>query len=95
MARGAEAKKVITEKLFEVFDGAFLYNNNKEIRVPMVDNGENVEIKITLVCAKDNVGDGDAAVALSENETSSEAPISAPSADELQAVQNIMQKLNL
>ena len=57
-ARGTEAKKEITEKILETFSGSFLYDNGKEIRIPMVENGENIQIKVNLVCAKTNVDNG-------------------------------------
>lgn len=53
-ARGAECKAAIEAKLLEVFAGAF--KNGKEIRIPMQENGETVEIKVTLTAAKDVVG---------------------------------------
>lgn len=54
-ARGSEEKEFITKKLLETFDGSFLYNNGKEIRIPVTKNGENLQIKIALTCAKTNV----------------------------------------
>ena len=52
--RGAESKSAITQKILDTFDGAFLYD--KEIRIPMNENGEIVQIKCVLTCAKVNVG---------------------------------------
>lgn len=59
MAKGQESKAIVMKKLMEVFDNAFLYNDGKELRVPMIENGEEVQIKIALTCAKDNVQPGD------------------------------------
>ena len=56
MARGSVSKEIITAKLLEVFNGSFI--NNKEIRVPMIEDGSPIEIKITLTAAKDIVGGG-------------------------------------
>ena len=53
MAKGAQAKEVITEKILATFPNSFKYD--KEIRVPIEENGEEVQIKITLTCAKTNV----------------------------------------
>jgi hypothetical protein len=53
MAEGAEAKQIVTKKLLEIFDGAFEYG--KELRIPMTEGGEQVQIKVTLTCAKENV----------------------------------------
>ena len=50
--RGANEKLEIQNKILEIFPGAFLYD--KHIRVPMGD----VQIKITLTTAKNNVGAG-------------------------------------
>ena len=51
-SRGAEEKLQIQNQILETFNGAFAYD--KEIRVPVGD----VQIKIVLTCAKDNVAAG-------------------------------------
>lgn len=54
--KGAEAKAEITKKLLETFEGSFLYNGGKEIRIPFNEaEAGDVQIKITLTCAKENV----------------------------------------
>lgn len=53
-ARGSVSKETITAKIMEVFPNAFKYE--KELRVPMEEDGERVEIKIVMTCAKTNVG---------------------------------------
>ena len=55
-ARGSESKNIITAKLLETFAGSFIYDKN--IIVPMVENGESLQIKIALTCAKTNVESG-------------------------------------
>jgi len=66
MARGAEAKKKITEEILNIFPESFIYND-KEIRIPIEENGEIVQIKVALTCAKVNVECGGASsVATSE-----------------------------
>ena len=50
--RGANEKLEIHKKILEMFPGAFPYD--KHIRVPIGD----VQIKITLTTAKNNVGAG-------------------------------------
>ncbi|MGN0992815.1 MAG: hypothetical protein ACI4PE_02715 [Bacilli bacterium] len=59
MARGQELKQEITNKILNVFENAFLYNDGKEIRINGIENGENVQIKITLTAAKTAVEPGD------------------------------------
>ena len=56
MARGTQAKAEITQKILEVFDNSFTYD--KEIRIPIMENGELVQIKCVLTCAKVNVSNG-------------------------------------
>ncbi len=55
-ARGAQAKAEITKKILEVFPNSFTYD--KEIRVPMMEDGSEVQVKITLTAAKTNVEHG-------------------------------------
>ena len=54
--RGAESKEKITAKILEIFPGAFQYQ--KEIRIPIMENGEIIQIKCVLTCAKTNVENG-------------------------------------
>ena len=56
MARGADSKAIITKKILETFEGSFVYD--KEIRIPLQENGETVQIKCVLTCAKTNVDAG-------------------------------------
>jgi hypothetical protein len=53
MVRGAEAKNIVTAKILDAFVGAFV--NDKEIRIPVEENGEIIQIKVTLTAAKVNV----------------------------------------
>lgn len=55
-ARGSEAKEKIIQNILTTFPGAFKYD--KEIRIPMVENGETIQIKVTLTAAKTNVAVG-------------------------------------
>lgn len=55
-ARGSESKVAVTAKILEMFPDAFQYD--KEIRIPMIENGEEVQIKVTLTAAKTNVEHG-------------------------------------
>ena len=56
-ARGSESKNIITAKLLETFAGSFIYDKN--IIIPMVENGESLQIKIALTCIKTNVSTED------------------------------------
>lgn len=63
MARGAESKLKVQKQILEAFPGSFVYNDGKEIRIPMPEGAEIVQIKVALTCAKENVEMGaDAAI---------------------------------
>ena len=55
MAKGAIAKQKVFDKILEVFEGSFMYNGGKECRIPIDEEGTEVQIKVALTCAKDNV----------------------------------------
>lgn len=60
MAKGAVAKQEVMSVILNAFgDRAFLYNDNKEIRVNCVENGEPVQIKLALTAAKVAVEPGE------------------------------------
>ena len=101
MARGQEEKLIVINKIKEVFPEAFEYD--KVIRIPIGD----VQIKVTLTCAKDNVEPGgDTAVpgikatkvTIAEGTEPVFEDVSAtvePSEEELNAVSNLMESLGL
>ena len=101
-SRGAEEKQIVIDKIKEVFPEAFEYD--KTIRIPIGD----VQIKVALTAAKDNVEPGgDAAVpgtkatkvvaiANGAEPVFEEASaIVEPSAEELNTVSNLMTQLGL
>ena len=53
-ARGAEVKEKLTQVLTKLFPESFM--DGKTLRIPMKENGEIVEIKVTLTAAKDVLG---------------------------------------
>lgn len=53
--KGTILKKEITDKILEVFPGSFLYNDGKEIRIPGLEEGQELQVKVALTCAKTNV----------------------------------------
>lgn len=96
MARGASSKQVVIDKILETFQGSFVYG--KELRIPMVEDGEQVEIKVTLACAKTNVGDGAVAGDFESGnavQTSvTEAPAK-PTQEEIDNISKLMNRLGL
>ena len=55
-ARGSIAKEEVMNKILATFPGAFKYEN--ELRIPLVENGEELQIKVTLTAAKNMVAAG-------------------------------------
>ena len=92
MIKGTVAKSEITKKLLETFEGSFPYDN-KEIRIPWVENGEQVEIKVTLTCAKTNVGN--AATEVKSDIEPKETASGMITEDEKKEVVNLIEKLGL
>lgn len=102
MARGSQAKLEITKKLLEVFPNSFMYNEGKEIRIPVIENGEVIQIKITLTAAKTNVDIGGDTAVPGNTTPSVKATVSQPSgevieptAEEKENVANLLASLGL
>ena len=101
MARGQEEKLIVINKIKEVFPEAFEYD--KTIRIPIGD----VQIKVALTAAKDNVEPGGdtavpgvktkkVAIANGAEPVFEDVPAAVePSAEELNAVSNLMTQLGL
>ena len=102
MARGAQAKNEVMQKILETFSGSFKYNDGKEIRVPIMEAGDLVQIKVTLTCAKENVEVGaDNAVPgdfpapkMTAPTPQSNTPVQ-PTEDEKQKVADLLKSLGL
>lgn len=101
-SRGAEEKQIVIDKIKEVFPEAFEYD--KTIRIPIGD----IQIKVALTAAKDNVEPGGdtavpgvkatkvVAIANGAEPVFEEASaIVEPSAEELNTVSNLMESLGL
>ena len=58
MAKGSESKSIFYAKILETFEGSFMYNNGKEIRIPFKEDGKDIQLKIVATCAKDIVEPG-------------------------------------
>lgn len=99
--KGKNSKEIVTQKILEAFDQSFRYD--KEIRIPLVEDGELIQIKCTLTCAKANVDpNGDTAIPgetqVSNNSSSiknDENKIIEPTAEEKENVQRLAEILGL
>jgi len=98
MAKGQISKQDATQKILELFPGSFIYE--KEIRIPYIEEGENIQIKCTLTCAKVNVGENDEAAIPGETIMESTSPqaepsISAPTQEEKDTVKSLLESFGL
>lgn len=101
--KGSILKKNITDKILEVFgDNAFLYNDGKEIRICGTENGEALQVKCVLTCAKVNVTNGADTALPGDFPAPVNAPVTpestapvAPSEDEKARVAQMLKSLGL
>ena len=94
-ARGAWSKGIVKEKILKTFKDSF--ENGSEIRIPLYENGDRIEIKVTLTAAKTNVGGNAANEAVQGTEATVSAPteVLPPSEEEKAQVNNLLAKLGL
>lgn len=53
MAKGAISKDIVTNKILSMFESSFVYE--KKIYIPMTENGETLQIAVSLTCPKNLV----------------------------------------
>lgn len=61
MAKGAKSKDLVYQKVVSMFGDAFLYNDDKEVRINVNEDGEIVQLKMTLTVTKSPVESPNAA----------------------------------
>ena len=103
-AKGSILKSEIVKKILATFPGSFLYNDGKEIRINGMEEGQMLQIKLTLTCAKVAVENGnDTALpgeqsAINENikpaATNEKIP-QEPTAEEKERLTMLLNKLGL
>ena len=99
--KGAVSKEVVIAKILEVFPDAFVYD--KTVRIPMIEDGNELQIKVALTAAKDIVEPGsDNAIPAAKGGKVVAGEFSFPepkkievSSEEQSAVQNLMNELGL
>lgn len=101
MAKGQQSKELFYNKILEIFNEAFMYNNGKEVRIPFQEDGKDIQLKIVVTCAKDNVEPGEdqaipgAKVVVKEGaepafKSATEEKIVEPTKEELDTVSSMM-----
>lgn len=102
-AKGSILKQEVAEKILEAFPGSFLYNDGKEIRINGTENGDSLQIKVALTCAKvaveggeDNAIPGEnAATAAVKPAMTNEAVPQEPTEEEKERLATLLEKLGL
>ena len=97
-ARGSILKKEVAEKILAAFPGnSFLFNDGKEIRINGVEDGQNLQIKVTLTCAKVAVEGGSTVTSSGEVKATGPTPQipDEPTAEEKERLANLLEQLNL
>lgn len=99
-AKGSILKQEIIKKILETFPNSFLYNDGKEIRINGTENGENLQIKVSLTTAKVAV-ENEEGSAFPEMETNT-APVETnekipqePTNEEKERLKTLLEKLGL
>jgi len=96
MARGSLAKTLIGTAILQVFPGSFIDSDQKTIRIPTSVEGEPLEIKITMTCAKDVIGTGNGGQASSETVTKQAVPQDTTmTEDEIKELRELVTRLGL
>ena len=107
MAKGAVAKEAIFAKILETFEGSFMYNSGKELRIPYDEGNGPIQIKVALTCAKDNVSpDGEILKVVEKSAATAEVPegfmnfpepkkAQEPSEEEKKNVEDLLKSLGL
>ena len=98
MAKGSLSKELVTKKILETFSGSFVYD--KEIRIPLQEDGEEIQLKCVLTCAKVNVEpNGDIAIPGEEKvavvDSAPVSTVSAISQEEKDNLKQLMQTFGL
>lgn len=98
-AKGSIAKQRIIEKILQAFPESFLYNDGKEIRINESEDGNPVQIKITLTAAKVAVESEKQINKTEQEENYTYAPvekvIDEPSDEEKERLKTLLEKLGI
>lgn len=88
--KGSASKEAIFNKLQEMFEGSFMADA-KTLRIPMVEDGQVVEIKVTLTAAKDVLGSAPVTASAPTASTTSGALTD----EERESVEQMIEKLKI
>lgn len=92
-AKGSATKEKISNLILQIFPNSFI--NGKELRICGIEDGEEIQIKLTMTAAKENVSHES-----QRGDSELPAPIlssidSMPTEEELENVRRLIDKFNL
>lgn len=91
--KGTLAKETVTKKIQEAFGPDFLGIVDKKLYINVKENGENVQIAITLTCPKENL---EFATAPEAQTTSQVTPVSTQfTPQEKETIEELMRRVGL
>lgn len=97
MARGTVSKTKVTNEILKMFKGSF--ESNKKIYIPMVENGENLQIAISLTCPKGLVDSSTTTMNFGNGHNFDDDDVvpakTEITEDEIKNIENLMEKLGL
>ena len=100
MAKGQNSKEQLFKTLISAYPDSFWEDENKILRVPFIEDGTRVEIKVTLTAAKNNLRDGITSVFDDSKDKGNSGKIefkveTEPSQEELDNVKKMLEALDL
>ena len=105
MAKGAATKAKVLKEIMNLYgDAAFLSPDGKELRIEATEDGEIVQIKVALTCAKVNIERGGEAIsAPTPAKVSATAAVpsnpatnlTGPTEEEKQMIANLLEKMGM
>lgn len=105
MAKGIVTKAKVLKEIMNLYgDAAFLSPDGKELRIEATEDGESLQIKIAVTCAKVNIERGGETVSAptpAKVSTTAAAPsspatnLTGPTEEEKQMIANLLEKMGI
>lgn len=94
-AKGAESKTRIFSKLQDLYPDAFWEDTDKILRIPMEENGDTIEIKVSLTAAKVNLRNTEIKNAFDNPVSEKQVVDIEPTAEEKANIEALLKSLNM
>ena len=94
-AKGTESKISIFSNLQKLYPNSFWEDPDKILRIPMEENGETIEIKVSLTAAKVNLQNTEVKSAFNDLATEEQKVDIEPTAEEKANIETLLKSLNM